>query len=244
MNDLYCKDFEFLNKENQQAYDKLKQTVLKRSRLDLEFLERFIHFSRDCLGTVDFACAKYGWVYAKDNSKMNFNVFCALYLGLSESTIRKLYLTYERFVIVPFDVEQTGKKTFSWLLPEFRDMSLTKLFELLTISINDLSSAFDNARLSPHMTVKQLRAWVKDFKGIDTCNKVEEAIENEDDVPNYAPQQDYSQCRKTYDKIIAYIDFFKTTEESDPKELKKLFVADLRNVKNALIKEFGLQIDN
>lgn len=245
MNDLYCKDFEFLNKDNQKAYDNLKRTILKRSRLDLEFLQRFIQFSRDCLGTVQFECAKYGWVYAKDNSTLNFTDFCSLYLGLSPSTISKLYTTYERFVIESFDVEKSTKKTFSWLLPEFNGMPLSKVFELLSVSIDDLSHAFDCGELSQHMTVKQLRAWVKNFKGVKTSNKVDEAIDKDDDIEEESEEQpiDYSQCRKTYDKIISYIDFFKSTQENDPAQLKKLFVTDLHSIKNALIKEFGLEID-
>lgn len=235
MNDLYCKDFEFLNKDNQKAYDNLKQTILKRSRLDLEFLQRFIQFSRDCLGSVQFECAKYGWVYAKDNSSLNFTDFCSLYLGLSASTISKLYTTYERFVIESFDVEKSTKKTFSWLVPEFNDMSLTKIFELLSISYNQLNKDFEKGTISPNMTVKQLRDYVKAFK--DGNALAEKVLEE------HADKDDYSQCRKTYDKIIAYIDFFKSTQENDPAQLKKLFLTDLHSIKNALIKEFGLEID-
>lgn len=235
MNDLYCKDFEFLNKDNQKAYDNLKQTILKRSRLDLEFLQRFIQFSRDCLGSVQFECAKYGWVYAKDNSSLNFTDFCSLYLGLSASTISKLYTTYERFVIESFDVEKSTKKTFSWLVPEFNDMSLTKIFELLSISYNQLNKDFEKGTISPNMTVKQLRDYVKAFK--DGNALAEKVLEE------HADKDDYSQCRKTYDKIISYIDFFKSTQENDPAQLKKLFLTDLHSIKNALIKEFGLEID-
>ena len=242
MNDLYCKDFEFLNKENQKAYDNLKQTILKRSRLDLEFLQRFIQFSRDCLGSVQFECAKYGWVYAKDNSTINFTDFCACCLGLSASTVKKLYLTYERFIIDKFDVELSNEKTFSWLVPEFNAMSLTKIFELLSISYNQLNKDFEKGTISPNMTVKQLRDYVKAFKdGNALAEKVLEEHADKDEELEEQPT-DYSQCRKTYDKIISYIDFFKSTEETDPVQLKKLFVTDLHSIKNALIKEFGLEI--
>ena len=236
MNDLYCKDFEFLNADNQKAYENLKQTILKRSRLDLEFLQRFIEFSSECLGTVQYSCAKYAFIYDKNNSTMNFTDFCSSYLGLSSSTISKLYTTYERFIIENFAGEKCTKKTLSWILPEMRDMTLTKIFELLPISVDQLSRDFDKGVLSSNMTKMQLRAYVKDFKdgNADSAQVLEE----------YAEKDDEQQCRKTYDKIIAYIDFFKTTEESDPKQLKKLFVADLHSIKNALIKEFDLKFDD
>ncbi len=243
MNDLYCKDFEFLNKENQKAYDNLKQTILKRSRLDLEFLQRFIQFSSKAFCSIQFICVRSSGVYAKDDTRIGAINFCADYLGLSESTVKKLYLTYERFIIDKFDVELSNEKTFSWLVPEFNDMSLTKIFELLSISYNQLNKDFEKGTISPNMTVKQLRDYVKAFKdGNALAEKVLEEHADKDEEPEEQPT-DYSQCRKTYDKIISYIDFFKSTEETDPVQLKKLFVTDLHSIKNALIKEFGLEID-
>ena len=87
MNDLYCKDFEFLDKDNQTAYDTLKQSILKRSRLDLEFLQSFIEFSRT-FGTTQYECIKYSHVIDKDNKTINYITFCAEYLGLSEDKIQ------------------------------------------------------------------------------------------------------------------------------------------------------------
>ena len=242
MNDLYCKDFEFLNKDNQQAYENLKQVVLKRSRLDLEFLQKFIEFSSTTLGTVQFSIAKYAHIYAKDNKKLNQTTFCAEYLGLRESTLSKLYKTYERFVI--FDVEKDGQKSFSWALPLFNDMTLTKIFELLPCSLEQLRTAYDKDIISANMTQKQLREYVKSLKdGYGQANKVLEQVEQaqQEDADNNQPEQMESKL-KTYNKILDYIEFFRSTTESDPKQLKKLFVVDLHSIKNCLIKEFGLDV--
>ena len=242
MNDLYCKDFEFLNKENQIAYDNLKQTILKRSRLDLEFLQSFMQFSSNAFCSTQFICVRSSGVYAKDDTRIGAIDFCAVYLGLSESTVKKLYLTYERFIIDKFDVELSNEKTFSWLVPEFNDMSLTKIFELLSISYNQLNKDFEKGTISPNMTVKQLRDYVKAFKDGNALAKkiLEKRADKDEELEEQSTN--YSKFRKTYDKIISYIDFFKSTEETDPVQLKKLFVTDLHSIKNALIKEFGLEI--
>jgi len=244
MNDLYCKGFEFLFTDSQKAYDNLKQTILKRSRLDLEFLQRFIQFSSKAFCSTQFICVRTSGVYSKDNTRIGAVEFCADYLGLSERTVQKLYQTYERFIIekTSADVGASTEKTFSWLVPEFNDMTLTKIFELLSISYNQLNKDFEKGTISKNMTVKQLRDYVKTFKD---GNALAEAVLEEHADKDENPQEqttDFSQCRKTYDKIIAYIDFFKETKETDPVQLKMLFVTDLHSIKNALVKEFGLEI--
>lgn len=239
MNDLYCKDFEFLLAGDQQAYDDLKQSILKRSRLDLEFLQAFISFS-DKVGITVYSRAKLVNVVSKDYKSINYITFCAEYLGLSESTIKKLYLTYERFVTEVVDY-QTGEKSFSWALPLFSDMPLTKIFELLPCSLEQLRNAYDKDIISANMTQKQLREYVKSLKnGYGQANKVLEQIEKEQE--EHDKQEAEEPKLKTYNKILDYIDFFKNTEETDPKQLKKLFVVDLHSIKNCLIKEFGLDI--
>lgn len=239
MNDLYCKDFYFVNEEKQTAYDNLKQTILKRSRLDLEFLQSFIEFSRT-FGTTQFECIKYSYVIDKDNKTINYITFCAEYLGLSETTIKRLYLTYERFIIECVDAPNS-QKSFSWVLPLFNDMTLSKIFELLPCSLEQLRNAYDKEILSANMTQKQLREYVKSLKnGFGQAQKVLEQIEEEQEQDK---QEAEEPKLKTYYKILDYIDFFKNTEESDAKQLKKLFVVDLHSLKNSLIKEFGLNVD-
>ncbi len=245
MNDLYCKDFEFRDERGQKAYDNLKQTILKRSRLDLEFLQRFIQFSSNAFCSTQFVCVRSSGVYAKDDTRIGAIEFYANYLGLSERTIQKLYLTYERFIIEESfaDVGASTEKTFSWILPEFRDMTLSKLFELLSISIDDLSNAFDRNDINPNMTVKQLREWVKAFKSTKNSNKLEEAIDK-DDEEQQAPTPDFAERHETYDAIVAYINLFNGMDfaEAKPDELKDIVVANLHCVKNLLVKEFGLKI--
>lgn len=244
MNDLYFKDFEFKYERTQEAYDNLKQTILKRSRLDLEFLEQFIQFSSKAFCSDQFIRVRTSGVYSKDNTCIGAIEFFADYLGLSESTIKKLYLTYERFIIVKFDVELSPEKTFSWLVPEFNDMTLTKIFELLSISYNQLNKDFEKGTISKNMTVKQLRDYVKTFKD---GNALAEAVLEEHADKDENPQEqttDYSQCRKTYDKIMECIAKIESLDfkESSPVQLKKIVLSSLRSIETELIDEFSLMV--
>ena len=241
MNDLYCKDFEFLNKDNQQAYENLKQVVLKRSRLDLEFLQKFIEFSSTSLGTTQFLCAKSANIYSKDNKTMNYITFCAEYLGLSESTIKKLYLTYERFVTEVVDY-QTGEKSFSWAIPLFSDMSLTKIFELLPCSLEQLRNAYDKDIISANMTQKQLREYVKSLKnGYGQANEVLEQIEKEQE--EHDKQEAEEPKLETYNKIQSVIEIFQGTVNLTKEQIRQRILTYLYSISDCLVKEFGLNVD-
>lgn len=239
MNDLYCKNFEFLNKDNQTAYDTLKQIILKRSRLDLEFLQNFIEFSKT-FGTTQYECIKYSNVIDKDNKTINYITFCAEYLGLSETTIKRLYLTYERFIIECVDAPNS-QKSFSWVLPLFNDMTLSKVFELLPCSLEQLRNAYDKEILSANMTQKQLRDYVKFLKnGLDQAQKVLEQIE---EAQEQDKQEDTSNKLDTYNKIQSIIQIFE-----EPIDLTKDKVIDrilmyLHSISDCLVDEFNLSID-
>lgn len=232
MNDLYCKDFEFLHDDEQREYDELKQVVWRRSQLDLQFLSKFINFS---------AYGARQNIYAKDGTKMDYITFCSVYLGLSETTVKRLYLVYERFARCVDALN--GQKTLSWLISDLECMPLTKIFELLPIAFNDVRDAFDRGDISPNMTQKQLREWVKAFKSTKNSNKVDEAIDK-DDEEQQATTPDVAERHETYDAIVAYINLFNGMDfaQAKPDELKDIVVANLHCVKNLLVKEFGLKI--
>ena len=239
MNDLYCKDFEFLNKDNQSAYDNLKQSILKRSRLDLEFLQSFIEFSKT-FGTTQYECIKYSHVIDKDNKTINYITFCAEYLGLSETTIKRLYLTYERF-IVECDVAPNEQNSFSWALPLFNDMTLSKIFELLPCSLEQLRTAYDKDILSANMTVKQLREYVKSLKnGFGQAQKVLEQIEEEQEQDK---QEDTSNKLDTYKKIQLIIQIFESPIDLTKDNLIKRILMYLHSISDCLVDEFNLSID-
>ncbi len=243
MNDLYCKDFEFLNKDNQQAYENLKQVVLKRSRLDLEFLQKFIEFSSTTLGTTQYACAKYAHIYDKDNKTLNYTIFCAEYLGLSERTIQKLYQTYERFVIDAVDGAD-GKKTFSWAIPLFSDMSLTKIFELLPCSLEQLRNAYEKEIISANMTQKQLREYVKSLKdGYGQANKVLEQVEQVQQEDTDSNQSEQSEPKlKTYNKLKDIISYCRMSDFDSVKDMRAYIVSKLIELRAQLVVEFDLDI--
>ena len=243
MNDLYCKDFKFARAESQKAYDALCQTVYRRSRLDLEFLQKFIEFSSEALGTCQYLFAKTSWLSSKDGQTINYISFCAEYLGLSERTIQKLYQTYERFIICAVD-GASGLKSFSWAIPLFCDMTLTKIFELLPVSLEQLRKDYEANNVSANMTQKQLREYVKSFSaGNSGANKVLEAVENSMEADLEREQEENTHKLKTYNKILEYINFFKNYEVNDVSQFKKLVVVDLQAIKRCLVKEFSLEIE-
>ena len=239
MNDLYCKDFYFSNEEKQTAYDNLKQTILKRSRLDFEFLQSFIEFSKT-FGSTQFECAKYFIVVDKDNKTINYITFCAEYLGLSERTIQKLYQTYERFVIYA-DVGGDGEKSFSWAIPLFNNMTLSKVFELLPCSLEQLRIAYEKDILSAHMTVKQLREYVKSLKnGFGQAQKVLEQIEEEQAQDK---QEDTSNKLDTYNKIQSIIQIFENPINLTKDKVIDRILMYLHSISDCLVDEFNLSID-
>lgn len=234
MIDLICKPFEFEEARVQKSYDSLQQTIRARTQLDLEFLERFIHFSSECVCSTQFLCAKTANVTNKDNMRISYLTFCAEYLGLSESTVKKLYLTYERFIIQT-DVGLNGKKTFSWLVSDFSEMSLSKIFELLPISIEQLNRDFGNGTLSPYMTVKQLREYVHTFsahsketlKVLETARQETEQLEKEN--------------LRTYYVISNYITYFKEVGVRVAKEFRTQVIDSLQDIQRILCDEFKLK---
>jgi len=242
MNDLYCKDFEFMNADKQLAYNNLKETIQKRSKLDLEFLEKFITFSRACSCGSQWAVVKWSSVFDKNKQSMNYVTFCAEYLGLSENTVKKLYLIYERFVqIVDYP---DGKKSFSYILPDFNDFTLSKLFELLSVSINDLRSAFDSGELHSAMTQKQLRQWVKLHNdGEPTSVDVKEEINDGYPVIGKFIEKDKTPKIETYDSIVYLIGYVKNNNFRSVDAMKKSIIEQLTDLKETLKKEFKLDID-
>lgn len=238
MNDLYFKDFNFSDSHAQCAYDNLKSTIQARSKLDLEFLEKFITFSRACTCASQWEVAKLSSVFDKNKQSINYLAFCAEYLGLSENTVKKLYLTYERFVQIVDYLD--GKKSFSYILPDFNDFTLSKLFELLSVSIDDLDKAFDSGELHSSMTQKQLRQWVKLHNdGEPTSVDVKEEI---NDGFNTADEVD-TQFSESCACIKDIFNFVKHVEYTSVSKFKQDMLKQLQRLKETLKKEFKLDID-
>ena len=238
MNDLYFKDFEFMNADKQLAYNDLRETIKKRSKLDLEFLEKFMAFSQTCVCSTRWKVVQCAPIFGNNQEAMNYVTFCAEYLGLSENTVKKLYLIYERFIqIVDYP---DGKKSFSYILPDFNNFTLSKLFELLSVSINDLRSAFDSGELHSAMTQKQLRQWVKLHNdGEPTSVDVKEEINDGFNTADEVDTQFSESCACLKD----IFNFVKHVEYTSVSKFKQDMLKQLQRLKETLKKEFKLDID-
>ena len=151
---------------------------------------------------------------------------------------RFLIIYYERFII-ECDVAPNEQKSFSWTIPLFRDMTLTKIFELLPCSLEQLRTAYEKDILSANMTVKQLREYVKSLKnGFGQAQKVLEQLEEEQDK-----QEDTSNKLDTYKKIQLIIQIFESPIDLTKDNLIKKILMYLHSISDCLVDEFNLSID-
>lgn len=138
---------------------------------------------------------KKNYYKAKDNEYYNSYKLLAKF-GFDKKAVSRLTQCYERFV---YDYE-TDNKVPLGVLPkvclkfEFCDFSPSKLFELLSLSQETISQLIEKQLITPTMTVKQIREYIKTLKdGSDKAEKViEDTTINEDDIPMaYDPKQEY-----------------------------------------------------
>lgn len=125
---------------------------------------------------------------AKDNEYYNSYKLLAKF-GFDKKSVSRYKLIYEKFIfhIVPTDTYK--------LLDELQGFSPSKLFELLALTKETTLELVSNKLITPEMTVKQIREYIKSLKvGTDKAEKViEDTTEiNEDDIPlAYDPKQEY-----------------------------------------------------
>lgn len=125
---------------------------------------------------------------AKDNEYYNSYKLLAKF-GFDKKAVSRYKSIYEKFLfhIVPTDSYK--------LLEELQGFSPSKLFELLALTKETTLELVDKKLITPDMTVKQIREYIKSLKdGTDKAEKVvEDTTEiNEEDIPlAYDPKQEY-----------------------------------------------------
>lgn len=138
---------------------------------------------------------KKNYYKAKDNEYYNSYKLLAKF-GFDKKAVSRLTQCYERFV---YDYE-TDNKVPLGVLPkvclkfEFCDFSPSKLFELLPLSQDTAMELVEKQFITPTMTVKQIREYIKTLKdGTDKAEKViEDTTINEENIPMaYDPKQEY-----------------------------------------------------
>lgn len=118
---------------------------------------------------------------AKDNEYYNSYKLLEKF-GFDKKAVSRYRLCYEKFV---------ADNLMSKLV---KDFTSSKLFELLSLSQETISQLIEKQLITPTMSVKQIREYIKTLKdGSDKAEKViEDTTINEDDIPMaYDPKQEY-----------------------------------------------------
>ena len=123
---------------------------------------------------------------AKDNEYYDCNKLLNKF-GFDKNAISRYKNCYERFC-QGSDIQNVFIKDY------FCNFCPSKLFEMLSLSYETLEKAVDSKLIKPEMTVKEIRAFIKELKsGHNVTNVVEEDLEvNEEEIPFvYDPKQEY-----------------------------------------------------
>lgn len=130
------------------------------------------------------------WSYCKGNYwKAKNNEYYNSYklldkFGFDKKAVSRYKNCYEKFIV---DNKQTTA-----LILNFKDFSPSKLYELLPLSNETLEYATYNKLITADMTVKQIREFVKNKKGVSNEKVIEDNTINEEEIPMaYNPKHNY-----------------------------------------------------
>ena len=126
---------------------------------------------------------------AKDNEYYNSYKLLAKF-GFDKKAVSRYKSIFEKFIY-----QKVSNCNSYSLIPELKEFSSSKLFELLALTKETTLELVSNKLITPDMTVKQIREYIKSMK--DGSDKAEKVIEdtteiNEDEIPlAYNPTQEY-----------------------------------------------------
>lgn len=148
------------------------------------FEDNQINFCQTCKTIYDiWSYCKKSYFKAKNNEYYNSYKLLAKF-GFDKKAVSRYKQCYERFIM-----QETAI-----LYNDYREFTPSKLFELLTLSQDTALELVKKQLITPTMTVKQIREYIKTLKdGTDKAEKViEDTTINEEDIPMaYDPKQEY-----------------------------------------------------
>lgn len=167
-------DLEFENKELSLLVEQLRNT----------FDNSQLNFAKTCEGVYNiWKYCKYNYWKAKDNEWYNSYKILEKF-GFDKKAVNRYKNSYVRYV----NIENCS------LSPLYKDFTSSKLFELLVLSVVTARDLIEKGLITPTMTVKQIREYIKTLKdGTDKADKVvEDNSINEEEIPEaYNPKQKY-----------------------------------------------------
>ena len=136
----------------------------------------------------------YYHAFETDDARYPFERYVNEFFGLDLRYVEKCIKCYFKFM-KELEVGGAGELSII-LLPDFQNFSKSKLFELLAVSSLQLSEDIGKGVLSPDMSFKQIREYVKSLKGTEKKENqvLEEATPeiNEEEIPMaYDPSKHY-----------------------------------------------------
>lgn len=125
--------------------------------------------------------------------------------GIDETQSSRLISCYERYV-----AKETEKPI---LLAEFFSFSKSKLFDLITVPVEQLKIDIQNKVLRPEMSVLQIREYVKNYKAQQKQNK--KLQEKEDAPESYDEPFNEAEIEMAYDPKKHYeFQYFESKSKS------------------------------
>ena len=111
---------------------------------------------------------------AKITNNYRFTELLAKFFGLSERYIYRLIQISDKFIDFV-----AGDKKFK--IPELKEYSISKLQELLPVSLDSIKQAFSNKLLTYKSTRGDIRSYVMTLKGTTPNKVIENNVEEQED---------------------------------------------------------------
>lgn len=172
-----------------------------------------------CVAKIYYYCKENNYK-AKDNEYYNATKLLGKF-GFDRKAISRIVKCYEKFVTGSIECSAGGTN----LKSDFFLFSPSKLFELLVVSNSQLYSDLDKGILSPSMTKKEIRNYVKSLRGGEIEeNKVLEEPDVEDEEQF---EEEFFSVHKHYD-----LEFFESCSKEQLLSIVLIYQCEYEKLKN------------
>lgn len=158
----------FRDENVQASLISFENNISSRESVDLYFLLDLYDLKRSyCFYDVDDSGnSSRSFKIGTDSKACTFNEFMLVYFGLSKNYINRCIKVVKKFTTYGKRTDVGSAKFI------YEGFTISKLFELLSVSDTQISSDISVGVLKPSMSIKEIRAYVKSLKGESKDNKV------------------------------------------------------------------------
>ena len=169
-----------LTKIQQEYLLKLENIFKSNLRDDYTLLCIMYKLFKSCKGTKGIEKSKLNCAILGSKNKIRLTEILSEKFGLSEKTIYTYLKIADRFIDF-----LAGEK---FKINEFYDLSISKLQELLPLSLDTIKSAYKSKQLTFKSTKQDIRKFVKSFNAEKDNKVIDEEIDIETETP-YNPDE-------------------------------------------------------